>query len=496
MNEILVVKIPVKKKGESVHMKKVVAMYEQEEAYGKNLAEYVNRKENMPFEVQVFSQADKLSDYLQGHTPQLLLLSEESSLESYGDMCKKTQDVLYLTEHKDQARDQKGNHIYKYQPTDQLLNQLMQHMSDHEKKDSPVMQESCPIYGVYSPVGRCGKTTFSLLLGELLARKRSVLYIGFDELPFWDEEENISEEQGEKGTLSDDRELLNEFDLMLLNENELSNNQDIEEVVSKYLTMNANPKQDHLLLSGNLYRGTSSTAEIENTVSVIENEGELFARSVLEFMKYRTLGIAVEKVQEQLEELEMGDDAKTMAKEQQELEQESFDEQFLEKTNDEKKKYEEAIEESWLEKLEKLKEDGWLNFVLPFDQAASGYVIEAEDLPSKWRTVNFTWYHSAISEMEESFLFTEYLLEHCRSFTSTGETNKMAYELEYILNGKTSDKENIKSTVNSLLLMREGLNLFSAWKDPVLSSQAETAAATLVGWTGVYPAIKLTQGVI
>ena len=55
MNEILVVKIPVKKKGESVHMKKVVAMYEQEEAYGKNLAEYVNRKENMPFELQVFS---------------------------------------------------------------------------------------------------------------------------------------------------------------------------------------------------------------------------------------------------------------------------------------------------------------------------------------------------------------------------------------------------------------------------------------------------------
>lgn len=48
-------------------------------------------------------------------------------------------------------------------------------------------------------------------------------------------------------------------------------------------------------------------------------------------MKYRTLGIAVEKVQEQLEELEMGDDAKTMAKEQQELEQESFDEQFWKK---------------------------------------------------------------------------------------------------------------------------------------------------------------------
>ena len=89
MNEIFSGKNTSEKERRSVHMKKVVAMYEQEEAYGKNLAEYVNRKENMPFELQVFSQADKLSDYLQGHTPQLLLLSEESSLESYGEMSVK-----------------------------------------------------------------------------------------------------------------------------------------------------------------------------------------------------------------------------------------------------------------------------------------------------------------------------------------------------------------------------------------------------------------------
>ena len=36
MNEILVVKIPVKKKGESVHMKKVVAMYEQDGVWKKS----------------------------------------------------------------------------------------------------------------------------------------------------------------------------------------------------------------------------------------------------------------------------------------------------------------------------------------------------------------------------------------------------------------------------------------------------------------------------
>lgn len=290
-----------------------------------------------------------------------------------------------------------------------------------------------------------------------------------------------------------DRDLLDEFDLLLLNENNLRDNKEAEDIVESYLTMNLNSKPDHLLLSGNLYKGKSVSVEIENTVSVIENEGELFARSVLEFMKYRTLGIALEKVQEQLEDLKKGEDAKTEAQQEQDQEQESVKEQLAQKTEEEKEQYKDVLEESWLDKIEKLKRDGWLNFVLPFDQAASGYAVTASDLPSKWRTVNFTWYHSAISEIEESFLFTEYLLEHCRCFTSAEKTKGMAYELEYVLNGKTSDKENLKSTVNELLLMREGLNLFSSLKDQTLSSQAQAAASALVGWTGIYPAVKLTQ---
>ncbi len=290
-----------------------------------------------------------------------------------------------------------------------------------------------------------------------------------------------------------DCDLLDEFDLLLLNEANLKDSKEPKDIVEHYLTMNLNSKLDHLLLSGSLYMGNNVSVEIENTVSVIENEGELFARSVLEFMKYRTLGIALEKVQEQLEDIKKGEDARTEAQKEQDQGQENVQKQLAQKTEEEQEQYREVLEESWLDKIEKLKEDGWLNFVMPFDQAASDYTITSSDLPSKWRTVNFTWYHSAISEIEESFLFTEYLLEHCRCFTSAEKTEGMAYELEYVLNGKVSDKENLKSTVNSLLLMREGLNLFSALKDSTLSSQAQIAATALVGWTGIYPAVKLTQ---
>lgn len=188
------------RKGEAEQMKKVVAMYEQEEAYGKNLAEYVNRKENIPFEVQVFSEPDKFSAYLKGHTPQMLLLSEGSGLDEYGELSEQAERVMYLTEHKDQVQE---DHIYKYQPTDQILNQLMLQIDGKNQWDSPGLQSACAIYGVYSPIGRCGKTTFSLLLSELLSKRRSVLYIGFDELSFWNSDEDAKEEQSEKGTLSD-----------------------------------------------------------------------------------------------------------------------------------------------------------------------------------------------------------------------------------------------------------------------------------------------------
>ena len=65
-----------------------------------------------------------------------------------------------------------------------------------------------------------------------------------------------------------DRELLDTFDLMLLNETALKDDKALEDVLTEYLTMNVNSKSDHLLLSGNLYRGTNVSAEIENTVSV------------------------------------------------------------------------------------------------------------------------------------------------------------------------------------------------------------------------------------
>ena len=147
----------------------------------------------MPFEIQIFSDKEKLTDYLKANNPQMLVLSEECSMEDYEKLDEKSKKIMYLSDHNDESKE---NYIYKYQSTDRILEQMMKHMETDGEKTSSDNSVISHMYGVYAPMGRCGKTTLSLLIGESLSRKNSVLYIGFDELSFFEDEENESREHG------------------------------------------------------------------------------------------------------------------------------------------------------------------------------------------------------------------------------------------------------------------------------------------------------------
>ena len=72
-------------------------------------------------------------------------------------------------------------------------------------------------------------------------------------------------------------------------------------------------------------------------------------------------------------------------------------------------------------------------------------------------------------------LFNEYILRHCGCFTAAGD-GALSYGTEYILSGKSSDEENLKAAVRSLMLLRTGANAASILKDVSLKSQASQTA--------------------
>ena len=78
----------------------------------------------------------------------------------------------------------------------------------------------------------------------------------------------------------------------------------------------------------------------------------------------------------------------------------------------------------------------------------------------------------------ERMLYQYYLTTHFSCYGSEQHEDGMKYELEYILCGKNSDLENLASTVERLLAVREVQNLVSLSMDEVKVAEAKALAAS------------------
>lgn len=287
-----------------------------------------------------------------------------------------------------------------------------------------------------------------------------------------------------------DSELLKEFDLFLLNTKEVS----LADELQWYAAQELSPTLWQLLPSGNLFRQSVQEVEIWDITYADGRGGEVLIQNVLDYMKYRTVGIGLEAFMSQLKLLEDGEDAQQSLEQEQEASEQTSQKSLTEDISDEdREKYEEIMEESWLEKINKIRKDGWLEFVLPIDSAVSDTSISGKSLPSSRYTLASLFYRMSFGSISDQLLFSEYLLEHCTCFTTATASADLVCELEYILKGKKSDRENLKSTVQSLFLLRESMNLLALARSPSLTAQADTLAALMVGWTGLAPVIKLVQ---
>lgn len=90
--------------------------------------------------------------------------------------------------------------------------------------------------------------------------------------------------------------------------------------------------------------------------------------------------------------------------------------------------------------------------------------------------------------------FISYLCEYMKTapqmLAREPSEGYLDYQLEYILCGRPSDRENLEQVVQRLLLMREGVNYVFLLTHSELSVKAEVMADVLVGFTGNEALIK------
>lgn len=161
--------------------KNIFAVCDLEAAYAYNLMEYMNVKQNTPFEVQAFTNVKSLEIFMQDHEIELLLISSQAMCESVRKLHIGRIMILSEGELLEELLDYPS--VYKYQSSDNLIAEVMSYYAKQDVAASPLalLKKKVNLLGVYSPVKRALKTSFALTLGQELAKKSAVLYINLEE---------------------------------------------------------------------------------------------------------------------------------------------------------------------------------------------------------------------------------------------------------------------------------------------------------------------------
>ena len=155
---------------------KILVIFDQEEDYAIRLSEYLRKKGNMPFQIQVFTKKEIFQKFNKKYKIDILMIAEASFFQEANEikaLCK-----VLLTD-RGKCEMEGFSAIRKYQSSDKIWKEIVR-LCDVESSLLFSERKKTNIIGIYTPIGRCLQTSFALLLGQMLAKKKNVLYLNFE----------------------------------------------------------------------------------------------------------------------------------------------------------------------------------------------------------------------------------------------------------------------------------------------------------------------------
>lgn len=160
-------------------MGRIMAVYDVDPFYANKFAEFANEKEKTPFTAIAFTSLARLKTYTEKQDVELLLAGDEVKEEELEEI--RVGQVIRLSETGIPLADGTPS-VYKYQASDRVLREVMACYQITEKSEMlPVTAMKSRVIGVYSPVGRCGKTGFIMTMGQILAKSEKVLLLSLED---------------------------------------------------------------------------------------------------------------------------------------------------------------------------------------------------------------------------------------------------------------------------------------------------------------------------
>lgn len=156
--------------------KRIFAICDLEEAYVVRLADYLNSKRMLPYQVMAFTNLESLGQFTQENEIEILLISTDAMTDAVKSMQVKR--VIILSEGEEPELDREFPVIGKYQDSDSIARQVLRCTGEEHAQEMP---KDCRVIAVWSPVARCGKTLFALTLAYLAGEEGRSVYMNLEE---------------------------------------------------------------------------------------------------------------------------------------------------------------------------------------------------------------------------------------------------------------------------------------------------------------------------
>lgn len=161
-------------------MERIMAVYDVEPHYAERFADFANQKGKVPFSVVAFTTTEHLREYAKNRSIEILLISNGVSKEVIKGI--PAEQIVVLADGEVVQIPDEYPSVYKYQSTDNIIREVLGHYCEKPMGEGFVLLGArAKILGVYSPIGRCLKTSFAWTMGQQIAKNSKVLFISLEE---------------------------------------------------------------------------------------------------------------------------------------------------------------------------------------------------------------------------------------------------------------------------------------------------------------------------
>lgn len=243
-----------------------------------------------------------------------------------------------------------------------------------------------------------------------------------------------------------------------------------------------------------------TAGEITGYQLVTDQQGEVFYRLVTDYMKHNLTREAADRIYQKMKDAsdaksQAGDldtkrkNAMTKLKEaSEETDQKAENAGGMGKAKEATKKTD-TVEDTKRQKetenpityVKDWKNTGILKLIEADTSAMSDAKLDLSETLGKRDKNQGTQCIQMTDDWYGRILFQEYLMKYFSSYVNAKEEVCLRYELEYLIEGKATDKENLSGIATKLLAIREAANFVYLQTDTAKKSEAFTLATLIAG---------------